>query len=70
MAFFWFFAGLLVGTSIMVSKRRDEPVQGYRPNSMEIEVARLLEPEELTIGAFLYKGEGLAGYTVKEGRPS
>lgn len=68
MAFFWFLAGLLIGTSIMVSKRKEEPREGYQPNSTELEIARLLEPDELTIGAYLYKGEGLAGYEVTEGR--
>lgn len=67
MAFFWFLAGLLIGTSIMVSKRREEPEHGYQPSTVEHEIARLLEPYDLTQGAYLYKGEGLAGYEVTEG---
>ena len=68
MAFFWFLAGLLLGTSIMVIKRHQETAQGYQPSNVEHEIARLLEPDELNIGAYLYKGEGLAGYEVTEGR--
>jgi hypothetical protein len=68
MALFWFLAGVLVGSSVLLM-RREEP-EGYRPSPVEHEIARLMEPDDLTVAAYLYKGEGLVGYQVEEGRPS
>lgn len=69
MAFFWFLAGVVLGSSVILWQRRHVPdTERYQPSSVEHEIARLLEPNELTLGAYLYMGEGLAGYEVKEGR--
>jgi hypothetical protein len=69
MALFWFLAGVLVGSSVLIIRRHEEP-PAYQPSQVEHEIARLLEPDELNIAAYLYKGEGLVGYHVEEGRPS
>lgn len=69
MEFLCFLAGLALGSSVILWKRRHVvDTERYEPSSVEHEIAMLLEPDELNFCAYLYRGEGLAGYEVKEGR--